>query len=93
LSNLNPKIFSSDFLFFDNINYIVLFDAGKAWQADPQRDDKWYEGFSRLKFDDIKTDIGLALSLKHGKYRLSFAKRLDSGAKPIIFSFRMVKPF
>ena len=91
--NLNPKIFSSDFLFFDNINYVVLFDAGKAWQADPQRDDKWYEGFSRLKFDDIKADIGLALSFKHGKYRLSFAKRLDSGAKPIIFSFRMVKPF
>jgi len=91
--NLNPDLFSSDFLFFDNLNYIVFFDAGKAWQADPQQDEKWYEGFSNLQWNDIKTDIGLALTFKHGKYRLSLAKRLDSGAKPLIFSFRMVKPF
>ncbi len=89
--NLNPKLFSSDFLFFDNLNYILFFDAGKAWKA--SQDLKWYDGFSGLKWNDIKTDIGLALTFKQGKYRLSFAKRLDSGEKPLIFSFRMVKPF
>jgi len=91
--NLNPRIFSTDFFIFDELNYIVFYDIGDAWEADINIDEKWYEGFDKLKLNRLKSDIGFAITLNNGKYRFSFAKRLDTGKDPITFSFRMVKPF
>ncbi len=91
--NLNPRIFSTDLFFLDELNYVIFFDTGTAWFANPAEDEKWYEGFSGLKWGDLKSDIGLAFVFDNGKYRLSFAKRLDSGKEPLNFSLRIVKPF
>ncbi len=90
--NLNPRIFSTDFFVFDELNYIVFYDIGDAWES-TLSEDKWYEGFDKMQLNKLKSDIGLAITLDGGKYRFSFAKRLDTGKDPITFSFRMVKPF
>jgi Omp85 superfamily domain len=91
--NLNPRIFSTDFLFFDKLNYILFYDIGDAWATNQNKNEKWYEGFDKMQLNKLKSDIGLAITLDKGKYRFSFAKRLDTGKDPITFSFRMVKPF
>ena len=91
--NLNPRIFSTNFFIFDELNYIIFYDIGDAWNSNRVKDEKWYEGFERIKLNKLKSDIGLAITLDGGRYRFSFAKRLDSGKDPITFSFRMVKPF
>lgn len=91
--NLNPKIFSTDLLFFDELNYIVFYDIGNAWNSNPAKDDKWYEGFDQLSLRNIKSDLGFALTFNQGRYRISIAKRLDSGKYPLNFMFRIIKPF
>jgi len=91
--NLNPRIFSTDFFVFDELNYIIFYDIGDAWDSNQVKDEKWYEGFDKMKLNKLKSDIGFAITLDNGKYRFSFAKRLDTGKDPITFSFRMVKPF
>ncbi len=79
-------------LFLDNVSYIAFFDAGRAWYRSADQK-KWSDGFSALKWRDLQTDVGLALSFKKGKYRFSMARRLDTGKDPFVFAFRMVKPF
>ena len=91
--NLNPKVFSTDMLFLDELNYIIFYDIGDAWDSNPAKDDKWYEGFNNLKLTELKSDIGLALTFNNGNYRVSMAKRLDTGKKPLNFIFRIIKPF
>ncbi|KAA3613181.1 MAG: hypothetical protein D8M58_12810 [Calditrichaeota bacterium] len=91
--NLNPRIFSTDVFIFDELNYVVFYDIGDAWASNKDKDENWYEGFDKMQFNKLKSDIGLAITMDKGKYRFSFAKRLDTGKSPIIFSFRMVKPF
>ncbi len=91
--NLNPKVFSTDMLFLDELNYIIFYDIGDAWDSNPAKDDKWYEGFNNLKLTELKSDIGLALTFNNGSYRVSMAKRLDTGKKPLNFIFRIIKPF
>lgn len=90
--NLNPRIFSTDFLFFDELNYVVFYDMGNAWNSSTKAD-TWYEGFDQLTLNNLKTDIGLAITFNEGEYRVSFAKRLDTGKKPLSVTFRLVKPF
>ena len=91
--NINPRIFSTDFLFFDELNYIVFYDIGDAWDSNPLKDDKWYEGFDKLSLTGLNSDLGLALTFNNGRYRVSVAKRLDSGKHPLNVMFRIVKPF
>ncbi|MCB0283872.1 MAG: BamA/TamA family outer membrane protein [Calditrichae bacterium] len=91
--NLNPRIFSTDLLFLDELNYILFYDIGNAWFSNPLQDNKWYEGFDNVKFNTLKSDIGMAITFDDGKYRISMAKRLDSGLHPLSFSLRIVKPF
>lgn len=90
--NLNPRIFSTDFLFFDELNYVVFYDIGNAWNSG-EKDDNWYEGFDKLTLANVKSDIGLAITFNNGEYRVSFAKRLDTGKNPFNVIFRLVKPF
>jgi hypothetical protein len=90
--NLNPRVFSTDFLFFDELNYVVFYDIGYAWNS-AEKDDNWYEGFDQLALSNVKSDIGLALTFNNGEYRVSFAKRLDTGKKPFNVLFRLIKPF
>ncbi len=91
--NLNPRLLSTDLFFLDELNYVIFFDAGTAWFANPAKDEKWFEGFSDLTLRNVKSDIGLALVFDDGQYRFSFAKRLDTGKKPLNVMFRIVKPF
>lgn len=91
--NLNPKVFSTDFLFFDELKYVVFYDVGNAWYSNANKDENWYEGFDQLKLNKLKSDIGVAILFNEGQYRVSFAKRLDSGKYPLNFTLRIVKPF
>ncbi|RMH66089.1 MAG: hypothetical protein D6677_01035 [Calditrichaeota bacterium] len=75
---------------FSSVAYTFYFDAGNAWQTDAT---DVAGGFESLTWRDIKTDVGIALSDNKGKYRFSIARRLDDGSRPLVFIFRLVKPF
>ena len=91
--NMNPKVFSTDLLFLDELNYVIFYDIGDAWESDPAKDDQWYEGFDKLRLTELKSDLGLALTFNDGRYRVSMAKRLDTGKRSLNFIFRIIKPF
>lgn len=96
--NISPKMFTSNFLFFDGIRYVTFLDLGAAWFTNNLTDkNEWtakgHEGFSHLKWNDIKCDFGVALTSSSGRCRLSIAKRTDSGIDPIVVTFRLSKPF
>jgi len=92
--NISPKLFTTGFLFFDEIRYIVFFDFGNAWyNSDVSKNDNYYNGFSQLKWHDLESDFGIALSSSDGAARLNIAKRLDTSVNPIVVTFRLSKPF
>ncbi len=92
--NLSPKTFGFDFLFFDDLRYILFADAGNVWnRTEVSSNNNWTAGFSQLKLTDIKSDIGLAISSRSGNTRLSIAKRTDTNINPIVVTFRLSKPF
>ena len=92
--NLSPKTFGFDFLFFDDLRYILFADAGNVWnRSEVSAENNWAAGFSQLKLNDIKSDIGLAISSASGDARLSIAKRTDTNINPIVVTFRLSKPF
>ena len=89
--NLSPSIFSRDFLFFDDIRLIFFGDVGSAWYA--KEDSKYTEGFDKLQFTSLKSDLGFALSNWDGTVRLNIAKRTDTNKDPMVLTFRIAKPF
>ena len=91
---LNPRILGRDFLFMDDVRYIVFFDAGNVWNRAAVSDkNSWSSGFSHLKLNDFKSDLGVAITSWSGKFRISLAKRLDTNYKPVLFTMRLSKPF
>lgn len=91
---VSPKVLGRDFLFIDDVRYILFFDAGNVWQRENvSKDDSWSSGFSHLKLNSFKSDIGMAISSWSGKFRMSLAKRLDTNYKPLMFTVRLTKPF
>jgi cytoskeletal protein CcmA (bactofilin family) len=92
--NISPRLFNTGFLFFDDIRYIVFFDFGNAWyNSDVSNQNNWSDGFSHLRWNDMNSDFGIALTSWDGKARLSIAKRLDTGFDPIVVTYRISKPF
>lgn len=89
--HLSPSVFHRDILFFDDLRLIVFSDIGNAWFSEDNS--KWTKGFSHLKFDDLKSNLGFAIADWKGHYRLNFAKRTDTSHKPFEISFRISKPF
>jgi hypothetical protein len=91
---ISPKIFGRDFLFDGDARYIIFFDAGNVWNRAAVSDkDEWSSGFSHLKLNDLKSDLGLAITSWSGNFRVSLAKRLDTNYRPVIFTVRLNKPF
>jgi len=88
---LSPSVFDRDFLFFDDVRLILFSDIGNSWFA--ENDLKWLNGFEHLKFTDMKSDIGIALSSWDGTIRLNIAKRTDTNHDPMVLTFRIAKPF
>ena len=92
--NIDPKIFSTGIPLFDEIQYIFFFDFGSAWNSyDVTNKDEIYDGFSHLKWNDIKSDFGIAFSSRDGNTRINIAKRLDTAKKPFTITYRISKPF
>lgn len=92
--NISPRLINSGFLFFDDIRYILFFDIGNAWfNDDVSAEDEWNSGFSHLKWNDLKSDFGIALTSGSGRFRFNIAKRTDTGVKPITLTIRINKPF
>ena len=92
--NLHPKVFNSPLGLDEDVRYIVFFDAGTVWlRDDVTNKDAWNAGFSSLKWNKIKSDIGIAISNASGRFRINFAKRLDTNKKAYAITVRLSKPF
>jgi hypothetical protein len=92
--NISAKSLRPDFFFFDDVRYILFFDAGSVWsRKNVSAENSWYKGFSHLSWNHFASDLGIALSTWSGKARLNFAKRLDTGKDAITITFRLTKPF
>ena len=89
--NLSPSIFSRDFFLFDDIRLIFFTDIGSAWFSNDNS--KFSDGFENLKFNSLKSNIGIAFSNWDGTVRLNIAKRTDSNKDPMMLTFRIAKPF
>ncbi|HFE52508.1 MAG TPA: hypothetical protein ENK07_03640, partial [Bacteroidetes bacterium] len=73
------------------MNLILFVDAGRAWFCEnPERFDT---GFRSLKWRDLKTDVGVAITDHDGKVRLNIARATDSGSAPLVVTFRINRPF
>ncbi len=92
--NLSPRIIGTDFLFFNDLRYILFFDVGNVWMREQvSSKDSWSEGFDWLKLNDLKSDLGIAFTSWSGRFRLSIARRLDTGKEPFRVTVRLTKPF
>jgi hypothetical protein len=89
--NISPRIFHLDLGFLDDLRYIMFFDAGNVWSAPSEG--SWRDGFSQLKWHDIKSDFGIAFSNWSENFRIAVARRTDSGDNPFVFYARINKPF
>ncbi len=90
---IHPRIFDQLLLFDDEIRYILFFDMGDTWLRASSRPDRWDKGFEHLKINSLKSDLGIAISSPSGRFRVNFAKRLDTSKKAWRVSFRISKPF
>ncbi|MFZ5517361.1 MAG: BamA/TamA family outer membrane protein [Candidatus Zhuqueibacterota bacterium] len=86
--NRNPI---NDFLAFDDMNLIIFASAGYVWSV--ENTDKATHGFKSLVWDDLYTDVGVALCNRDGNVRLNIAKRMDEHDRPVIVTFRISRPF
>lgn len=92
--NLDPRTFGGDFLFFDDLRFILFTDVGRIWnRTDVSNEDSWSAGFSDMKLNSFKSDLGIAFSSWDGKARLSIAKRTDTNKNSVVLIFRLSKPF
>ena len=92
--NLSPKIIGTDFLFIDNLRYILFFDVGNVWMREQvSSNNSWSAGFDWLKLNDLKSNLGIAFTSWSGRFRLSIARRLDTGREPFRVTVRLTKPF
>ena len=98
LANLEYRIRADSRIFsdfpldlFGGMNLILFVDAGRAWFCD--RPDRFDRGFRDLKWSDLKTDVGIAITDRHGKVRLNVARATDSGSAPLVVTFRLNRPF
>jgi len=89
--HLSPSKFSRNIFFFDDLRLVLFTDIGTAWFSDDNS--KWYKGFDHLKWNNLKNDIGFAITDWKGHFRINFAKRTDTGKDPLVITFRIAKPF
>ena len=115
LGNLEYRLNTSkaDWFIFDSFDIILFGDAGLAWFANEELQDRFMswpldeeyieqsnkiapkETFEGLTFDDIKSDIGIALASHDDGFRINFAKRLDRdfGDGDFVITVRISQPF
>lgn len=92
--NISPRLFRTNLGFIDNLRYILFFEIGNVWQrADVSTDDAWNKGYSHLRWHDFKSDFGIAFTTWSEKFRVSVARRTDTGKDPFVLTFRITKPF
>jgi outer membrane protein assembly factor BamA len=75
----------------DYFHLILFLDAG--WIATVNEDVSLFKGFQTLKWNCLKTDIGMALANRTGNVRFQIARRTDTGDKPWVFTIRLSRPF
>lgn len=87
---LSGDIIDEIFFFPNSLSLIAFGDAGAVTTVNTT----WavYEGFSSVKFSDVRSDYGVAISWHDGDARLGFAWRTDKQAPASIF-FRLNKAF
>ncbi len=92
--NIHPSLFNTPFGLDEDVRYIIFFDAGSVWlRQNVSTRDAWNAGFSQLKWSQIKSDVGIAISNASGRFRINFAKRLDTNRKAYAVTLRLSKPF
>ena len=70
---------------------ILFLDMGSAWTD--KINNNLMHGYDLLKWNQLRSDLGIAISDKKEQYRINIAKRTDTGYKPIVITFRLAKPF
>ncbi|KAA3619953.1 MAG: hypothetical protein DWQ05_04300 [Calditrichaeota bacterium] len=75
----------------DPLNLVLFFDSGLAWFAGETS--KYNKGFDQLTWNQLHSNIGVALTDDEGRVRLNFAKSVDAGQSDIIVTFRINRAF
>ncbi len=92
--NISPRLFNSPLGFDEDVRYIAFLDLGDVWsRKDVTSKDGWNKGFDYLSWQTLKSDIGVGISNASGRFRINFAKRLDTAKKAFTVSLRLTKPF
>ncbi|MFQ5601744.1 MAG: hypothetical protein ACE5HS_00590 [bacterium] len=78
--------------FWTTLSLGVFLDTGWAWNTGNLNDGLW-DGFGKLTFDNLKTNIGLSILLLEGVFRLDVAKRLDRSDNDFRVTFRLLEKF
>lgn len=93
LGNIEYRMYGSFFDLFDisELNLIIFGDAGWVWTAEDNS--AFDKSFDHIRWDDMMTDVGIALSNYEGNVRLSVAQRLDDRSHPVVVTFRIRQPF
>ncbi len=87
---LSGEVIDGAFFWPNSLNLIAFGDAGAVSTVNKN----WalYEGFSSIKTNQIKSDLGFALAWHDGDARLGFAWRTDKTA-PVSIFFRLNRAF
>jgi len=80
-----------DWGILEHFNLIIFVDAG--WVGYAGSGLAVFKGFKGLSWFSLKSDVGIALANRSGSIRVQIARRLDTGYKPYVLSFRLSRPF
>ncbi|MFQ5752791.1 MAG: hypothetical protein ACE5HI_12415, partial [bacterium] len=71
------------------LSFGLFLDTGWAWVANPN--DSFFDGFGKLTFDNLKTDVGFSIFVLEGVFRLDVAKRMDRSHDDFRVTFRLLE--
>lgn len=96
LSNLEYRIHSRILdtplpLIGDYFSLVLFTDVGYAWDS-PNYEDL-SERLQRLRFNNLRHDLGIAVADPHGDWRVNVARRTDSSDNDFVVTFRISQPF
>jgi hypothetical protein len=75
---------------FRHVNFILLSDAGFVRMVSPAA--SAFEGFSGIRWSDLRHDFGVGISNRSGSFRIGFAWRTDR-SEPATVLLRVYRPF
>jgi hypothetical protein len=76
----------------EDYQIIPFYDFGLAWSSNDKS--SLSAGFDQLKWDNVKSSVGIGLSMGAGdELRLNLARRLDDRDRPLVVTVRINRIF